>query len=102
MLINVYSTMQYNSFIRQACKRIAGEPYWTAHSPRSGSATLRVLAGDPFSEIREDGRWVSDKNLRVYLDTLAAQGLATQPDIERARAWAANIHDTFDKWWSRL
>ena len=44
----------------------------TAHGPRAGWATRKRLEGTSFEELREAGRWESDKSLRIYLDVVTA------------------------------
>ena len=63
----------YQSYARW-CKRAwraLGITGLTPHSPRAGWASYWRLAGMPFTELRELGRWSSDKSLRIYLDIIS-------------------------------
>ena len=46
--------------------------HFTPHSPRAGWATQLRLAGFPFAEIMERGRWSNAVTLRIYLDAVGA------------------------------
>ena len=82
-----FSLMTYRNEIKAVERLLNVSVGWTAHSPRAGYATDAGLAGMPFEEIREGGRWQSDSSLRTYLDivssaavirTLRLSGLAGQ------------------------
>ena len=65
----------------------------TAHGPRSGWATRKRLEGKPFEELREDGRWESDKSLRIYLDVVTATNF--EPLVSHMRPMAQWLEDDF-------
>jgi integrase len=51
-------------------------PQFTSHSPRAGFASDSILTfNDDFVTVREAGRWLHDKTLRIYLDFV---GVASQ------------------------
>ena len=61
----------YQNAIRKACN-ILGLPAYTAHCPRAGFATDAYWAGTDFTSLREEGRWLNDAALRIYLDGVAS------------------------------
>ena len=74
----------------------------SSHSPRAGFATDHYLAGQDFVALREEGRWLSDTSLRIYLDVVSTALQATAPD---AAVWASDLdylaehfYDCFP-WW---
>ena len=89
-----YTLAKYNSLIKAVSKESGLEDVgWTAHSPRAGFASESRAQGKSFVEIREEGRWVADSSLRIYLDVVAtaqieAESKAThiKADAEAARA----------------
>ena len=81
--------MQYNmlfKWLNAAC----GVDGYSPHSPRAGFASEGFLAGRAFTELREDGRWLSDTSLRVYLDVVAVATDAASRDAEK---WAPALHE---------
>jgi hypothetical protein len=50
--------------------------HWTPHSARAGYASEARAAGRNFTEIQEEGRWISPSSLRVYIDCVAAADLS--------------------------
>jgi len=89
----------FNRILEKACKSL-GLPRFTAHSPRAGWATAQRLAGRPFGEIQEEGRWDSERSLRRYLDALAAveMRVATQHLDATAEWLKGNFNGRF-AWW---
>jgi len=98
---NSLTTPQLTARIRRSCARVGMPQIWTAHCPRAGWTTARHLAGQPFSELREDGRWTSDRSLRIYIDAVTAV------DVDRIQAlvdlspWLAELGGRFysDYFW---
>ena len=59
----------YNATLRKAWKIARVEHVsFTPHSARSGWATECRLEGMDFTEIKQRGRWSSDKSLLTYLE----------------------------------
>ena len=48
---------------------------FTSHSGRAGFASEARPGGRDFVEIREEGRWLSDSSLRVYIDVVSAASI---------------------------
>ena len=65
------SLQTFQRIMAKACTilRIA---IFTPHCARSGFATDAFLDGDDFTKIREEGRWISDSSLRIYLDAVSS------------------------------
>ena len=70
-------------------------PLWTAHCPRAGWTTARYLAGQPFGELREDGRWASDSSLRIYIDAVTSTDLSQHPLIIARENWLADLENSY-------
>ena len=67
-----YTLARYNVSIKKIAKAHGLEDVgWTPHSPRAGFASEAKAQNRSFVEIREEGRWVADSSLRVYLDVVA-------------------------------
>ena len=77
-------------------------PRWTGHSARVGWATHRLMAGQPFSEIQEQGQWKSPASLRIYLDVQAAAAADTFSDVQLMLPMAALIEEQFVNLWGYL
>ena len=60
----------YSGYIRRTARRL-GLPDYTSHSPRAGFVSDSWLRGDDFVLIRETGRWLSDRTLRLYCDAVS-------------------------------
>ena len=74
---------------------------YTPHSPRAGWATTLRLAGVPFTEIQERGRWSSAASLRIYLDAVAASTTLLQK-TQTLHAFATYMDENFAErfpWW---
>ena len=87
-----YSIDRYRRLLKSAEARIGFFPGWSPHSARAGFASEARASGVPFTELREAGRWVADSSLRVYLDEVAAAGIAGQlhrAGLTPAISWAA-------------
>ena len=62
---------QYYSDLRGTWRDMqVGHLGLSPHEPRAAWATFWRLNGMGWAELRESGRWESDKALRVYLDAL--------------------------------
>ena len=85
-----YTLARYNTLIKRVSKKCGLEDVgWTAHSPRAGFASEARAQGRPFTDIREDGRWVADSSLRVYIDLVASAQLETDMKSRHTQASAA-------------
>ena len=61
-----YTYEQYRRLLARTAALLGLETLgYTPHSCRAGFATDARAAGRDFTEIREAGRWVSDKSLRI-------------------------------------
>ena len=85
-----YSISLYNRVLKEIEKTLNLSTNSTPHSPRAGFATELRACGAPFSEIREQGRWLSDSSLRVYLDVVGAAQLEVNHQMESLRAAIAH------------
>ena len=100
-LSNCVAYTQYYSILKRAttaCHLV--ELKFTPHSPRAGWATESRMGGMPFQEIKELGRWDSDKALRIYLDASAA--LLASVSCTHIDHIAAYLAEDFAKrfpWW---
>ena len=73
---------------------------WTPHSPRVGFATELRLQGFDFQEIKERGRWSSDRSLRGYLDVTAVAMASLR--LESLKPLAVWLEEDFARrypWW---
>ena len=72
----------------------------TVHRPQAGWTTRMRLQGVSFTELREAGRWESDKSLRVYLDIIASANI--EPLCMHLRPMSdwleSNFHERFTLW----
>ena len=55
---------------------------YSPHSPRAGFASDAMLSARDFTSIREEGRWVSDQSLRIYLDGVSTAQQAAMHDVK--------------------
>ena len=86
-----YTYEQYRRLLARTAARLGLETLgYTPHSCRAGFATDARAAGRDFTEIREAGRWVSDKSLRIYIDVVTAAAQAQGP-LLASRAPALNF-----------
>ena len=64
---------RYRTILDRALKDLGlADLGFTPHSPRAGWATSLRMAGMPFKEIKERGRWQNALTLRIYLGAVAA------------------------------
>ncbi|CAE8740614.1 unnamed protein product [Polarella glacialis] len=68
---------QHQKELRIVCEKL-GLPPLTPHSPR---ATAQIISGRDFVSVREEGRWLSDSSLRIYLDQVAVAGQSASEAI---------------------
>lgn len=74
-----YSLEQYNRLIKKVSKVLGIEDIgYSGHSPRAGFASEGRAMGKEFVELREEGRWVADTSLRIYIDVVAASTISLQ------------------------
>lgn len=81
----------YNLRLKDAQACLGVDLGITPHSPRAGFASESIALGRSFTETREGGRWLSDSNLRVYVDVVAAADISVQLQtigLAPAQAWA--------------
>jgi len=79
---------QYRRVFDAALRWLGLPPDWTPHGLRAGFASWRFASGQQFAELREDGRWVSDASLRIYLDTIAVMDTMSHPLVApKASLW---------------
>ena len=81
--------VSFNRCMTEAVRIVGLAGHYTAHSARAGFATDAILSGESFSSVREEGRWLSDQSLRVYLDAVA---VAAQAASKEAAMWSMTIH----------
>ena len=67
-----YSPPHYNQWLKVVEAILGVRAGWTAHSPRAGFATESRARGKAFADVRDEGRWLCDSSLRVYLDVVGA------------------------------
>ena len=72
MFLFPYTLASYRLELKQIEANLGTGIGWSPHSPRAGFATDQKIAGVPFEQIREGGRWLSDSSLRIYLDVVGA------------------------------
>ena len=86
-VFNGISLPQYQNVMGRA-SAILGLAGYTCHGPRAGWASDALLSGREFVSIREEGRWLSDASLRVYLDVV---GTAQQSATADLVVWESEI-----------
>lgn len=75
-----YTYEQYRRLLARTAARLGLDTLgYSPHSCRAGFATDARAAGRDFVDIREAGRWVSDKSLRTYIDLVTASAQAQGP-----------------------
>ena len=77
-----FTIKQYNALLKRAEDRLQISVGYTPHSPRAGFASQARAGGMDFVELREQGRWLSDSSLRVYLDVLGAASLECEMKLK--------------------
>lgn len=97
-----YTLAKYNTLLRQVCSEHGLEDtHWSAHSPRAGFASEARAQGKSFVEIREEGRWVADSSLRIYIDVVATSQLETDLKSSHVKQAADFAAKHIDKYLSR-
>ena len=76
-----YSLEQYNRCIRKVSNDLNLDIKFTPHSMRAGFASEGRALGKSFTELKEEGRWISDASLRVYIDLVSAAAIAQSPAV---------------------
>jgi hypothetical protein len=70
------------------------------HSPRAGWASEARLAGVPFTEVQEAGRWQSPHSLRIYLDVITTSELLRMPSkVDMISRWLQEDFPARYPWW---
>lgn len=74
---NIFSSSnsKFNKNLRLAINLLQLAMDFTSHCCRHGGATHDFVKGEPFADIKQRGRWASDKSLKRYLNTGAALAL---------------------------
>ena len=86
-----YTYEQYRRLLKVCEARLCQDFGFTPHSPRSGFASEGRALGKSFTELKEQGRWVSDASFRVYIDVVAAAQINVSlkaAHLAPALAWA--------------
>ena len=94
-IANSGCTAQFGRWISKACELVHIDPIWTAHCPRAGWATGRILAGQPFPDMQEDGRWKSAASARIYLDAIGGMDALQAPDLQAKWGDMARLEASF-------
>ena len=71
---------------------------YTPHSGRAGFASEAKAEGWSFVEIREQGRWLSDESLRIYIDCVSAANISQQlksAGLEEAQVFCLRNLDAY-------
>ena len=89
------STPQFTARLRRAAAAVGLPPIWTGHCARAGWTTARHLAGQPFSDLREDGRWACDSSLRVYIDAVTTIDIAGLTAVRERALWLSSLEQSF-------
>jgi hypothetical protein len=69
---------KFNTLLRSLSSELGVNVHLTSHCFRRGGAADDLLCRVPITEIKQHGRWTSDKSLKTYLD-LARYLLSTFP-----------------------
>ena len=83
-----------------ASAKLGWPAVFTAHCPRAGWATALWVAGTPFSELQEMGRWGSAASLRIYLDFVAASDMLDRPPFCNYHQSMSLLDATFSYRWA--
>ena len=95
------SLATYQRIMARVCEILDIEVF-TPHCARAGFATDAFLSGQDFLSIREEGRWLSDASLRVYLDAVSS---SLQASSNTSQRYAAVMHELrqifvfYFSWW---
>ena len=93
-----YSIETYRKELKHLDAFLGFSAGWGPHSPRAGYASDHQLAGTPFEEIREGGRWSADQSLRTYLDIVSSMATlqrAQHKGMAAALEWAGAYWFTY-------
>ena len=100
-LCHLTTYQSYCAILKKAW-RIAGVEHlsFTPHSARSGWATECRLQGMDFTEIKQRGRWSSDKSLLTYLDASATIMMQAQTgQLQQLGTWLLGDLASRFPWW---
>ena len=79
-LLFPYSLVDYRQRLKQVEEALHLDIHWTPHSARAGFASDSVARGIPFQEIKEQGRWLTESSLRIYVDVVTASRVLAQAE----------------------
>ena len=77
-----FTLAQYNRLLKKISKRLGISVNYTPHSLRAGFASEGRILGKSFVELREEGRWVSDSSLRIYVDVVSSASIARSLELQ--------------------
>ena len=86
-----YTLEQYRKWLKWAEARLGVAVGWSPHSGRAGFASEGRAWGRSFTELREEGRWISDSSRRIYVDVATAAKISAglkAAGLSQALAWA--------------
>ena len=68
---------------------------FTPHSCRAGFASEGRMANRPYSEIKEEGRWISDASFRTYIDVVSAAAISQTLAL---KGLSGPLHAAVESW----
>ena len=71
-----FTLEQYNRVLKRISAQLGHGINYTPHSCRAGFASESRMAGKPYTEIKEEGRWISDASFRTYIDIVGAAAIS--------------------------
>ena len=77
-LLVPYSYERYRLALKKFEVQVGAFLEYTPHSPRAGWASESFAEGEPFVEIKEQGRWLADSSLRTYIDVISASDISVK------------------------
>ena len=93
-----YTLEQYNRMIKKISKTLNLDIRYTPHSLRAGFASEGRALGKQFTELREEGRWISDSSLRIYVDVVGAAAIAQSHNVKALRPAIAQAASTWQSY----
>ena len=75
-----------NALLKQECKELGLNFFFTLHSPRAGFATNGVIQGRTTETIMTEGRWASRGSFIRYLDVVVAAQVQAQLELSAFEA----------------
>jgi len=97
-LSSMVSLYHLQSLITRGLADLDIDLRFTPHCPRAGWATYRHTVGQPFADLREDGRWRTEASLRVYLDAVSNTNALAVPSVARQLDWFRTLASTLPSW----